>query len=102
MINAYDYIINQGGIEPAVAYRYKGVDNQTCHYSPFASVASLFDYQELPSGDENLLKLAVAAVGPIGIAIDATLPTFQNYKSGIYDDPNCTGRPNHAGQFDDV
>ena len=99
MVIAYEYIISQGGIESAFTNRYKGVDNQSCTYSPLNSVGSLFDYQELPSGDEELLKLAVANIGPIAVAIDASQPTFQSYKSGIYDDVTCNGYPNHAGEY---
>lgn len=101
MVIAYEYIISQGGIESAFTNRYKGVDNQSCTFSPLNSVASLYDYQELPSGDEELLKLAVANVGPVAVAIDASQPTFLSYKSGIYDDSKCTGTPNHAGEFND-
>lgn len=47
-------------------------------------------------GNETLLKLAVAAIGPIAIAIDASLSSFQNYKSGVYDDSACSSVLNHG------
>lgn len=47
-------------------------------------------------GDETLLKLAVASIGPIAIAVDASLSSFQNYKTGVYDDPDCSSTLNHG------
>lgn len=44
---------------------------------------------DLPSGDENALKTAVATIGPISIAIDATRPSFMSYRSGVYIDSTC-------------
>ena len=39
---------------------------------------------------------AVAKVGPICTGIDASLKSFRQYKSGIYDDPDTTTRVDHA------
>ena len=36
------------------------------------------------------MKEAVATVGPVSIAIDASQPTFQFYNEGIYDEPECS------------
>ena len=45
---------------------------------------------DVPSGDEEALKHAVATVGPISIAIDAAHISFQMYSGGVYDEPECS------------
>lgn len=42
------------------------------------------------------MKYAVASIGPIAIAVDASLESFQNYKTGVYDDPSCSSVLNHG------
>ena len=38
-----------------------------------------------PAGDEEKLQLALATVGPISIAIDASHPSFHYYNGGVYE-----------------
>lgn len=38
----------------------------------------------LPDGDEHALKVAVATIGPISVAIDSSRPKFVFYKRGEY------------------
>lgn len=45
---------------------------------------------DIESGNEDKLKEASATVGSISIAIDASHPTFQFYKDGVYDEPQCS------------
>lgn len=56
--------------------------NGTCQYNVSTRAATCSKYVELPYADEAALKDAVANVGPVSVAIDATQPTFFLYRSG--------------------
>lgn len=45
---------------------------------------------DVPQGNEKRLKEALATVGPVSVAIDASQPTFQFYSGGVYDEPECS------------
>ncbi|XP_053906898.1 cathepsin S [Cuculus canorus] len=93
--NAFQYIIDNRGIDSEESYPYTGQEG-ACRYNPAARAATCSGYVELPYGNETALKDAVANVGPISVNIDARQPTFFLYKSGIYHDPNCSQVVNHA------
>ncbi|KAM9368342.1 cathepsin S [Phaethornis superciliosus] len=95
MTNAFQYIIDNQGIDSEESYPYTA-QNGTCEYNSSARAATCSRYVELPFADEEALKEAVATVGPISVAIDATQPTFFLYRSGVYDDPRCSQDVNHG------
>lgn len=57
--------------------------NGTCQYNASTRAATCSKYIELPYADEAALKDAVANIGPVSVAIDATQPTFFLYRSGM-------------------
>ncbi|KAK5861728.1 hypothetical protein PBY51_017182 [Eleginops maclovinus] len=95
MSQAFQYIIDNQGIDSEASYPYKGQDQQ-CHYNPLYRAANCSSYNFLPEGDEGSLKEALATIGPISVAIDATRPTFAFYRSGVYDDSGCSQKVNHG------
>ncbi|XP_054854016.1 cathepsin S [Eublepharis macularius] len=95
MTYAFQYIIDNKGINSESSYPYTAKAGP-CRYNPSARAATCSRYVQLPSADEAALKAAVAAVGPISVAVDATRQTFFLYRSGVYDDPSCSQDVNHA------
>lgn len=53
-----------------------------CRYNPANSGATCTGYVDVTQGDEDALKEAVATIGPVSVAIDASPPSFQLYDSG--------------------
>lgn len=95
MTNAFQYIIDNHGIDSDASYPYQAKEGP-CRYSASARAATCSRYVELPPSDEAALKAAVGTVGTVSVALDATKNTFFLYKSGVYDDPNCSQEVNHG------
>ncbi|KAL4646759.1 cathepsin L-like [Arapaima gigas] len=96
MTKAFEYVKENQGIESEEAYPYIGQEEQ-CAYSQAGWAASCRGYKEIKLGDEWALQVALAKVGPVSVAIDASLYSFQFYKRGVYYDRNCNKDDlNHA------
>ncbi|CAL1272227.1 unnamed protein product [Larinioides sclopetarius] len=89
MDQAFDYIKKNKGIDTEDSYPYTAQDGN-CHFKTPSIGATVTGYIDIPTGQEDALKKAVATVGPISVAIDATHQSFQSYRDGIYDEPQCT------------
>ena len=48
-----------------------------CHYKPSSVGATDKGFVNIKRGDEDALRKAVATVGPVSVAIDASRPTFR-------------------------
>ncbi|KAM3920460.1 cathepsin S-like [Leptodactylus fuscus] len=95
MTNAFQYVIVNNGINSNATYPYRAVAGP-CSYNSAKRAATCTKYGFLYPGTEDLLKQAVAIVGPISVAIDAGRQSFALYKSGVYNDPGCTQNINHG------
>ncbi|XP_075139215.1 cathepsin K-like [Leptodactylus fuscus] len=96
MTNAFEYVVENKGIDSEAAYPYVGTD-QNCNYTTAGRAAKCKSYKEVKQGSEKALKRAVGTVGPVSVGIDATLSTFQFYSKGVYYDANCDAQDiNHA------
>jgi cathepsin L len=88
---AFQYVQSNDGIDSEAAYPYTGQQGR-CHYSASNNAATCSGFVDLPSGDEQALQRAVATIGPISVAIDASSFLFQMYHSGIYWNPFCSSK----------
>lgn len=88
MDQAFQYIKENGGVDTEKSYPYEGIDD-TCHFNKKNVGATDKGFVDVPSGDEDALMKAIATVGPVSIAIDASRESFQFYQSGVYVEPTC-------------
>ncbi|KAG5668588.1 hypothetical protein PVAND_016524 [Polypedilum vanderplanki] len=88
------FIKKFGKIAPCSDYPYEGNDTYKC--KKLDGIVTVSSHENLTPGDENLLKKKLIEIGPIPIAVDASLSSFQTYKSGVYFDKQCTTNSNHA------
>jgi len=89
MDQAFQYIKANQGIDTEDSYKYTAQDGK-CKFTKENVGATCTGFTDLPSGDEDALTAAIATIGPISVAIDASQDSFQFYSSGIYSDENCS------------
>lgn len=86
---AFQYVVDNGGIDTEESYPYEAVDG-TCRYNAANSGATEKNFVDIPVGDEAKLMKALATVGPVSVAIDASHESFHFYREGIYYDQECS------------
>eukprot|EP00117_Sycon_ciliatum_P008499 scpid95074/ scgid11171/ Cathepsin L2; Cathepsin U; Cathepsin V len=79
----FTYIKKNGGIDTEASYPYTAKNGQ-CHYNPTNSGATVSGYTDVKKESEADLQEAVATVGPVSVAIDASSSSFRYYKSGVF------------------
>lgn len=78
---SYEYIKENGGIDSEDSYPYEDDDNR-CRFQAATVGSTVTGYVNITSKDEDALEQAVATIGPIAVAIDASHNSFQLYKQG--------------------
>jgi len=89
MDDAFEYVIKNRGIDTEKSYPYEAIDG-TCRYRTKNIGATAKNYSDIKADDEMALTEAIANVGVISVAMDASQESFQFYSSGVYDEPNCS------------
>uniref|UniRef100_A0A3B4UE32 Cathepsin S, ortholog 1 n=1 Tax=Seriola dumerili TaxID=41447 RepID=A0A3B4UE32_SERDU len=93
---AFKYVIRNEGVDSERFYPYEH-KNGKCRYSVKGKAGYCSNFHILPRGDERALQAVVASVGPVAVAVNAMLPSFHNYRGGLYNAPGCNPRfINHA------
>ncbi|THG19459.1 hypothetical protein TEA_026342 [Camellia sinensis var. sinensis] len=80
---AFEFIINNGGIDSEEDYPYKARDGTCDQYRKNTKVVTIDDYEDVPENNEKALQKAVANQ-PVSVAIEAGGMAFQFYASGIF------------------
>ncbi|XP_006652923.2 oryzain alpha chain [Oryza brachyantha] len=80
---AFDFIINNGGIDTEADYPYKGKDERCDVNRKNAKVVTIDSYEDVTPNSEKSLQKAVASQ-PVSVAIEAAGRAFQLYSSGIF------------------
>ncbi|EFH59438.1 hypothetical protein ARALYDRAFT_318695 [Arabidopsis lyrata subsp. lyrata] len=82
---AFEFIINNGGIESDQDYPYTATDLGVCNADKKNNtrVVKIDGYEYVAQNDEKSLKKAVAHQ-PVGVAIEASSQAFKLYKSGVF------------------
>ncbi|WVZ90367.1 hypothetical protein U9M48_036674 [Paspalum notatum var. saurae] len=86
MDNAFQYIINNGGITTEDSYPYTAVEG-TCQSDSVQVAVTISGFQDVPK-DETSLAMAVANQ-PVSVGIDASSQNFHMYSGGIMTADAC-------------
>jgi len=89
MDNGFTYIKKAGGLVAEDKYPYTARDG-SCRFNKSDAIAQVTGFVDIRAGSESDLTSAVANVGPVSVAIDASNFSFQFYSSGVYNEPRCS------------
>lgn len=92
MTQAFQYIIDNNGICSEKEYPYTAADGNCRNCT---NVVNITGYKNIQPGNEEEMKIRLLKQ-PLSIAIQADLPSFQNYKRGVYHDLQCNGQIDHG------
>ncbi|KAG6756124.1 hypothetical protein POTOM_039546 [Populus tomentosa] len=88
---AFEWVINNGGIDTEANYPYTGVDGTCNTTKEEIKVVSIEGYTDVDETDSALLCATVQQ--PISVGMDGSALDFQLYTGGIYDG-DCSDDPN--------
>jgi cathepsin L len=74
---------------PKKSYPYEARDGK-CRFKKANVGATNTGFVDITAQSETDLQVAIATLGPISVAIDASQDSFQLYSSGVYNEPACS------------
>ncbi|KAK9843554.1 hypothetical protein WJX81_008640 [Elliptochloris bilobata] len=83
---AFDFIIQNGGLDTERDYKYKAQQGSCNLNKEKRHMVTIDDYEDVPPNDEKALEKAVAHQ-PVSVAIEADEREFQLYQGGVFDAP---------------
>jgi len=86
---AFQYIKENNGIDTEPSYPYEARNGQ-CRFKAADVGATDTGFVDVAARDENALQSAIATIGPISVAIDASHSSFQFYHTGVYNEAACS------------
>jgi len=86
---AFQYIKGNKGIDTEMSYPYEAKNN-VCRFKAANVGATDTGFVDIKAKNETDLQNAIATVGPISVAIDASHSSFQFYAKGVYNEPMCS------------
>jgi len=92
MTGVYDYVVKMGGIALESEYSYKGALGN-CQ-SPKRRVSKMAKYVNV--NNPQTMTEAIQTVGPVAVALQAGIRSFQMYRGGVYNDASCNGNIDHG------
>uniref|UniRef100_A0A6G1S8K2 Cathepsin L n=1 Tax=Aceria tosichella TaxID=561515 RepID=A0A6G1S8K2_9ACAR len=92
---AFSDVESTGGIENEIDYPFKGDDGVNCSLKKDKIVMTDSGSVDLPQHNEQIIKATVSKYGPVSTGIFAS-PKFQYYTSGVFNDPDCNDKLDHA------
>jgi len=94
--SSWRYLRDAGGDESESAYPYTARKGY-CKFNRAKVVATVAGFHDTQVGNEDDLTNALARVGPVSVAIDASASTFRRYRQGVHYSRSCSSRRlNHA------
>eukprot|EP00746_Dinoflagellata_sp_MGD_P015761 gnl/MRDRNA2_/MRDRNA2_135198_c0_seq1.p1 gnl/MRDRNA2_/MRDRNA2_135198_c0~~gnl/MRDRNA2_/MRDRNA2_135198_c0_seq1.p1 ORF type:complete len:533 (-),score=80.71 gnl/MRDRNA2_/MRDRNA2_135198_c0_seq1:9-1607(-) len=91
---AFKYVEANGGMDSGKDYGYVGMDEPCWTKAEARHMATLDAVKPVPPNDEMQLAAAIE-LGPVVVSIEGYQPSFQNYRSGVYDGP-CGVKLDHG------
>ncbi|EFH69806.1 peptidase C1A papain family protein [Arabidopsis lyrata subsp. lyrata] len=93
MIEAFNYIVKNGGVSSENAYPYQ-VKEGPCRSNDIPAIV-IRGFENVPSNNERALLEAVSRQ-PVAVDIDASETGFIHYSGGVYNARDCGTSVNHA------